>query len=251
MQDNRREFSQNEKMILFNEVGGYCPFCGDELTHRKNGKIFKSFEVAHIYPANPLPEEVELLKGEIKLSEDVNDLKNVIAACKKCHGLFDNPRTVAEYRKWCRLKQGLIQEAQLKSTYYMFNIESEIRVVLENLQNIDGNIIPLSYDSLKIDQKTNHTLPFILKRKITNDTVDYFDFIRNIFITLDQETPHKFDTLASQIKSFYWKCMQTNESQEYIYNALVEWLFEKTDRYSQRACEIVIAFFVQDCEVFS
>lgn len=251
MQDNRREFSPNEKLVLFNEVGGYCPHCGDNLTHRKKGKIYRSFEVAHIYPANPLPEEVELLKYESKMSEDVNDLKNVIAVCEKCHGFFDNPRTIEEYQRWCRLKLALLQEAELKDTYYIFNVEIELRVVLVKLQNIDGNIVPLSYDVLKIEQKTNDTLPFILKRKITNDTVDYFDFIKNIFITIDNETPHKFDTLASQIKSFYWKCMQTNENQEYIYNALLEWMFEKTDRYSKRACEIVIAYFVQDCEVFS
>lgn len=251
MDDNRREFSPNEKMVLFNEVGGYCPLCGDELTHRKKGKIYRSFEVAHIYPANPLPVEVELLKNEERLSEDVNDLKNVIAVCGKCHGRFDNPRTTEEYRKWVRMKKELIQEAQLKSTYYLFNIESEIRVVLEKLQNIDGEPVPLSYESLKIADKTNDTLPYILKRKITNDAVDYFDFIRNIFVTIDQVTPHKFQTLASQVRSFYWKCMQTNNNQEYIYNALVVWLNEKTERFSRRACEIVIAYFVQDCEVFS
>lgn len=251
MDDNRREFSPNEKMLLFNEVGGYCPICGDELTHRKKGKIYKSFEVAHIYPANPLPNEKELLKNEENLSVDVNDLKNVIAVCEKCHGRFDSPRVVEEYRKWVKLKKGLLQDAQLRSTYYMFNIESDITIVLEKLQNIEGETSQLSYESLKIDEKTNHTLPSILRRKIKNDAVDYFDFIRSIFITMDQVTPHKFDTLASQVKSFYWKCMQTDSNQEYIYNALVKWLYEKTDRFSIRACEIVIAYFVQDCEVFS
>ncbi|WP_019638539.1 MULTISPECIES: ABC-three component system protein [Paenibacillus] len=251
MQDNRRLFTDNEKMLLFNEVDGYCPICTDGLTHRKKGRIYKSFEVAHIYPANPLPNEVDLLKFEERLSDDVNDLKNVIAVCSKCHGRFDSPRTVEEYNKWVKLKKGLLQDAQLRSTYYLFNIESEIAVVLEKLQTIDGDITTLSYESLKIDEKTNDSLPFILKRKIKNDAVDYFDFIRNIFVTMDQVTPHKFDTLASQVKSFYWKCMQTDTNQEYIYNALVKWLDEKTDHCSRRACEIVIAFFVQDCEVFS
>lgn len=28
MGDNRRNFSDNEKMVLFNEVDGRCPICG-------------------------------------------------------------------------------------------------------------------------------------------------------------------------------------------------------------------------------
>src|SRR5690554_5988590 len=129
MQNNRREFSDNEKMILYSEVGGVCPLCGDDLTHSTKGKIYKTFEVAHIYPVNPRPEEASLLINEKRLSEDVNDLKNVISVCKKCHGVFDNPRTIEEYQKWCNIKQRLIQNAEIKNTYYMFNIESEIREV--------------------------------------------------------------------------------------------------------------------------
>ncbi len=67
MGDNRRIFSDNEKMVLFNEVDGRCPICGKPLTNTKNGQIIKMFEVAHIYPANPRPEEVELLKDEERL----------------------------------------------------------------------------------------------------------------------------------------------------------------------------------------
>ena len=102
MGDNRRIFSDNEKMVLFNEVDGRCPICGKPLTNTKNGQIIKMFEVAHIYPANPRPEEVELLKDEERLSKDVNSLANVIAVCRICHKKFDTPRTIEEYRSWPR-----------------------------------------------------------------------------------------------------------------------------------------------------
>ena len=82
MGDNRRLFSDNEKMVLYNEVNGRCPICGKPLTNNKNGQIIKIFEVAHIYPANPRPDESELLKDEERLSKDVNSLDNVIAVCR-------------------------------------------------------------------------------------------------------------------------------------------------------------------------
>ena len=109
----------------------------------------------------------------------------------------------------------------------------------------------LSYESLKVDQKMNNTLPYAIKRTIKSDVVDYFDYIRKTFVEMDKITPYKFETLASQIKSFYCKTMQINSNHEFIYSALVDWLNEKTGSYSRRACEIVIAFFIQDCEVFS
>ena len=233
MGDNRRIFSDNEKMVLFNEVDGRCPICGKSLTNTKNGQIIKMFEVAHIYPANPRPEEVELLKDEERLSKDVNSLANVIAVCRICHKKFDTPRTIEEYRSWVRLKKKLLQDAQL------------------NDESLEEDLVRLSYESLKIEQKANDTLPFAIKRTIKNDVVDYFDYIHKIFIEMDKVTPYKFDTLAAQIKAFYGKTMQINPNQEFVYASLVDWLNEKTGSYSRRACEIVIAYFIQDCEVFS
>lgn len=253
MEDNRREFSDNEKLFLHNEVGGKCPFCGEILTYKKNNKIHKSFEVAHIYPANPRPDEVLLLQNEERLSDDVNDLKNVIAVCRICHKKFDTPRTVEEYRTWVRLKKRLLQDMELKNTYGLFNVEVEIKVVLEKLNNetTEEELIQLNYDSLKIDEKTNETFPFAIKRTVKNDVVDYFDYMQRLFRDINQMNPYKFETLASQINCFYLKCMQINQNQEAVYTSLVDWLNEKTDSYSKRACEIVIAYFIQDCEVFS
>ena len=253
MGDNRRLFSDNEKMVLYNEVNGRCPICGKLLTNTKNGQIIKIFEVAHIYPANPRPDESELLKDEERLSKDVNSLDNVIAVCRICHKKFDTPRTVEEYRSWVRLKKKLLQDAQLKNTYALFNIEDEIREILKKLneESLEEDLVQLSYESLKIEQKVNSTLPFAIKRTIKNDVVDYFDYIHKTFIEMDKITPYKFDTLAAQIKGFYYKTMQINPNQEFVYASLVDWLNEKTESYSRRACEIVIAYFIQDCEVFS
>lgn len=253
MQKNRKNPSDNEKQVLYDEVHGRCPICGKNLTHTKNNRIYKAFEVAHIYPLNPTPEEYELLKNEERLSSDVNDLENLIAVCESCHHKFDNPRTVEEYRSWVKLKRKLLQTNIIKDSYYLFHIEDEIGEVIKKLNSIslDEDIVPLSWESLKIDEKANETLPYILKRSIKDDVVNYFEYIRKNFIELDKLTSNKFSTVAAQIKSFYCKCMQISNNQEDIYYYIVDWLNKKTDNYSERACEIITAYFVQDCEVFS
>ncbi len=253
VQDNRREPTPNERLQLSNEVGGRCPLCGNSLTSIKKGRAYNICQIAHIYPANPLSNEEKLLENELRLSDDVNDLNNLLAVCAHCHTKFDKPRTIEEYREWYRLKKRIIENANAKDTYRLFNIEGEIRTVLEKLNNplFEESLVKLSYESLKIDQKTNDTMPYAIKRTIKNDVVDYFDFIRSLFIEIDNVSPYKFDTLATQVKAFYCKCMQSNQNQEFIYSVIVDWLYEKTGRYSQRACEIIVAFFIQDCEVFS
>lgn len=253
MQDNRRNFSDNEKHELFNEVHGRCPFCGQQLSHKKNGKFYRTFEIAHIYPVNPSEEEEKLLASEERLSEDVNSLNNLIAVCKICHKIFDTPRTVNEYRNWVKTKKKLLEEKNIKDNYYLFNIEDEIADVINtiNTLELEESLVPLSFDSLKVDEKTNETLPFILKRSIKNNVVDYFNYIKKQFNDVEKVTPYKFSTIASQIRSFYYKCMQINSNQETVYHSLVDWLDEKTNHHSKTACEVLIAFFIQDCEVFS
>ncbi len=250
--DNRRIPTDNEKMLLHNEVDGRCPMCGDSLTYKKGKRIFKSFEVAHIYPANPTDDEKEILKDMPLLDSDVNSLNNLIAVCPVCHSKFDNPRTTDEYMKWYSIKQKLLYNANLRESFSLFNIEEELKYVLEKLDDeaTEEHLVQLSLNSLKIDQKANDTLPYAIKRSIKNDVVDYFDYIRKTFLEMDKTTPRKFDTLASQVKSFYLKCSQTCSEQDQLFAILVDWLDEKTEHYSKRACEIVIAFFIQDCEVF-
>lgn len=49
---------------------------------------------------------------------------------------------------------------------------------------IEEALVPLSLTSLKVDEKANDTLPYVLKRTIKNNVVDYFDFIRKDLQTL-------------------------------------------------------------------
>ncbi|MGG5359198.1 MULTISPECIES: ABC-three component system protein [unclassified Enterococcus] len=250
--DNRRIPTENEKLLLHTEVDGRCPMCGNSLTYKKGTKIYKSFEIAHIYPANPKEIEKEILKDMPLLDSDVNNLKNLIAVCPRCHTKFDNPRTTDEYMKWYIIKQKLLSNAELRQSFYLFNIEEELKNILEKLDDeaIEEQLVQLNLNSLRIDQKTNETMPYAIKRSIKNDVVDYFDYIKNVFLEMDKISPRKFDTLASQVKSFYLKCSQSCSNQNQLFVTLVDWLDEKTEHYSKRACEIVIAFFIQDCEVF-
>lgn len=253
MSDNRRNYSDNEKIMLYAEVNAECPICSKKLMNEKNGRYYKLFEIAHIYPANPTKNEIKILEGVEKLDSDVNSLKNALAVCPNCHTEFDKPRTVKEYNNWLSIKKNLIAKNKIRDSYSLYTIESDISKVLSSLGEWDDidPLTPLCYKSLKVDDKVNKTIPYITKKKIKDDVVDYFYFIQSIFSEMAIEVAHKFDRIASQVKNYYWYCLEITQDQNQIFELMVNWLNEKTSFYSKRACEIVISFFVQNCEVFT
>ncbi|AQR93405.1 ABC-three component system protein [Clostridium saccharoperbutylacetonicum] len=251
---NKREgLNKFEEQMLYTEVEGMCPRCNQPLYHEKNGRMSKSYDKAHIYPLNPTLEEAEILKDEPLLNTNVNHIDNIILLCQRCHHIFDHPRTVKEYRNLYNLKLRLIQKNRIKDTYVMFTIEDEIREVLEKLNEVDldeADIIELRYNSKRVDEKADNSMPKLIKRQIKNDVADYFLFIKDAFKEMDKEIPEMFNTIALEIKLFYTKCKQITVNQEVIYERIVDWLFNKTGKTSKRACEIIVAYFIQDCEVF-
>ncbi|MDK2800061.1 MAG: hypothetical protein PWQ70_1680 [Clostridiales bacterium] len=169
----RKTYSANEQLLLYTQVEGICPICTKPLHYEKSGQIHKKYEIAHIYPLNPNPKEVELLKNEKRLSSDVNSLDNVIPLCPDCHEKFDKPRTIEEYRMLYKIKESLIQKSKIMNTYSYFNIEDEIRVVLQKLNLDSGELAKLEYTALKVEQKSDNTLLMLLKKQIINDVTEY------------------------------------------------------------------------------
>lgn len=250
--NNRKSFSENTQQFLYDEVKGICPLCSLPLIYEKNNKLYKSFEIAHIYPLNPTKEEIELLKDEIQLG-GINDLKNLIALCPSCHNKYDKPRTVEEYRNLITIKQQLINNNEILKYYSSFYIEEEIANIIENLVNcnLDERNEELSFKLMTVDNKANSSCPLSLKKHIKRNIAEYFNYVRSLFTEIDKNAPGKFEAIASQIKCFYKKCQITNSNQEWIYYQLVDWLCDKTQTTNKISAEIVVAFFIQDCEVFS
>lgn len=245
--------SEDEKILLFNEVDGFCPFCGKSLMEKKQSrKYVRQFEIAHIYPLNPSKSEC-WLQGEEKLSEDVNSIENLIAVCHNCHKKYDTHKTVSDYRKWVKVKKNLIEASKQKLYYSNFKIEEEIKSILEKLnnENIGNEFLELSLTSLAVDQKANKTLTPLVKRSIKYNIVEYFNFIKHELSEMDKLSPRKSELIASEMKSFYLKTFEENQNQDFIYEHMVKWLNKKTENYSEKACEIIIAYFIQDCEVLS
>lgn len=248
----RRSYSDAQNVALTSQVGGVCPLCTEPLFHKKKGRSYKNYDIAHIYPLNPSLEEIELLKNEERLSEDVNDENNVIPLCLSCHGKFDKPRIVEEYRYLVKIKKHYIDRSSQAELWKNHHLEEEISEVIEALYTEENFDTPLKLDyvPLTIDQKTDSGISRPTVRKIKNNVTDYYTFIRDRIAALDKSNDNFSTVVSLQIKTYYLKQKQMGLDQQAIFENISKWICMKTSPQSGDAAEILASFFVQNCEIF-
>ncbi|MCT8282445.1 ABC-three component system protein [Xanthomonas translucens] len=235
------------------QVGSACPKCWTPLFYEKEGKQYRAYEIAHIYPLNPTEVEANVLANEPRLSEDVNHPDNLVPLCERCHGIFDKPRTASEYRELYELKQKLIRAAAQIEIRAKYPLEEAIGKVVVALHGYDAHLTHptnLSYSPISVDRKLGDSIPPIVRRKIKLNVSDYFQFIKQKFLELEEDDPNCSDLICSQVKSYYLQQKTLNIPKQEIYSNIVDWFHKKAGSETIEAAEIVASFFVQNCEVF-
>lgn len=248
----KKKPTENMGLVLFDEVGGICPKCTKPLMKRSKSQITKLYEVAHIYPQSPRPHETILLKDEERLNENVDHEDNLIALCRDCHKIFDNPRTVEGYRGMVLLKRELQRLSELKNGWFGNSIDEELNEVIATLVSYSGEALEeLSFKAMTVDSKSDSTLEVLVKLKITNNVKYFYSIIKSKFAELDKRTPYTSDAIYSQVKTYYMKLKKNGLNQTQVFSALVEWLKKTTNCKNVEVSEIIVSFFVQNCEVYS
>ena len=252
MSNPRKKYSDAQNVALISQVSRVCPLCAEPLFYKKGGKSFKNYELAHIYPLNPTKEEGLLLKHEELLSDDVNDEDNIIPLCETCHGKFDRPRTVEEYRELLGLKKRLIERSGQEAIWKRYTIENEISQIIEAIYDDPelDNDADIEFIPKEVDEKLDSSISRPTKIKIKGNVQEYFFFIRNKFSELDSVNPDLSEMISLQIKMYYTKQKSMGHSQQAIFENIVSWIHAKTKPKTNDAAEIMASFFIQNCEVF-
>lgn len=248
----RKKPTENMGLVLFDEVSGICPKCTKPLMKRSKGQMTKLYEVAHIYPNSPRPHEVVLLKDEEILNDNKDHEDNLIALCRDCHKIFDNPRTVEGYREIVTIKRGLQHLSKLKNGWFGNSIDEEINKVIVALASFSGEEFEeLSLKVMKIDSKSDSTLNGLVKLKIKNNVKYFYSEIKSKFAELDKTVPYTSDSIFSQVKAYYVKLKKEGLDQTQIFSALSDWIKNTTSCKNAEVSEILVSFFIQNCEVYS
>ncbi len=251
--NSRRSYSPAEELALAAQVDGYCPTCGRTLFYEKKTRLFKAYELAHVYPLNPKPEEVKELDGVALLNPDVNHPDNIVPLCTSCHTRFDKPRTREEYEELAAIKRNLIDRAVQRALNQDYPLEAEISRIIERLYSVEfnGDSTPdLELAAKSVDEKFDRTLPGPTRRKIKHAVADYYQHIRREFRELERQTPTASELIYTQVRAYYLKQKTLGLPQSAVFGNVVDWLRTTTSPQTPEAAEIVASFFVQNCEVF-
>lgn len=244
----RKRPSPNVDSRFLLEVGGVCPLCGSSLLELKNGRNVKQYEVAHIYPCNPTKEQIRVLDGLIKC-EDSEAFENKISLCHSCHKRQDFHTTAEEYIKLYDIKQQCLRKSIAKDHLSLETIGQEIRIVVDNLAFLsETSLVSLNLNAVHVKKKILSNV--MLTKKIENNVVEYFQYIKECFLQLESEGRLRFNLIASKVRTAYISVSTEERNQDEVFDALVEWLNSQTQNKYRIACEIIISFFVQNCEVF-
>lgn len=248
----RISITKNMDQAYLLEVGGLCPLCGKNLLTVKGKVNSKLYQIAHIYPNSPTVYQIKELKGLERLGNTCEDSENKIALCKDCHGVYDDGVKKEEYLQLVDIKKKLLSVANSKALLSFQYLEEEISLVLNSLREISSEDIAelaLKYKGLEVKKKFEARY-VLLKNKILTYNCTYYYFIKETFQNLERENQINFNLVASEIRTSFLQCEQETDDKGDIFNSLVLWMHSKIKHSSLEACEVVIAFFVQNCEVF-
>ncbi|MFA0309072.1 hypothetical protein BH581_16760 [Vibrio splendidus] len=254
--DNRKDPTENKVRLLHGEVNGKCPKCSKVLIKEKNDRYINDGEIAHIYPCNPLPYQEKILAGQLRLHEDVNNLANLIALCKSCHNEFDNPTTLKGYLEMVDIKQDLVSQRKIDQKRNDIKIETEINKVLDWLtiycdaDDAQSPKVEPSYDVKELDKKADETLKLRTKNKIRSNIDNFYAHINNKLADLDSLHDDVSTEIRVQVRHFYIALKRQGYNQTQIFKEMTKWLAYSSGCDCDDTCEIMISFFVQDCEVF-
>jgi hypothetical protein len=239
--------TKNVEYKLLEEVSNCCPMCSTSLFREGKKRISKIYEVAHIYPHSPTESQIHILK-DVKQPDDIESPNNLIALCRNCHKIYDETLSVESYVEMVKLKNTLQARYEAKNRLSAISIEKEIKAVLGAMKNISSEEIrDLTMKPVLVSQKIPESE---FQNKIKSYVTNYFVFLQKQFQELDAVNSGLFKRIASTVRNAFEHAENVDFfKQEETFDELVGWLKRQTNGTTS-ACECVISFFIQDCEVF-
>lgn len=244
----------DEDHWLLTEVKEHCPICQAQLVKKRRGKTLKKYKIVKIYP-DSLPSSLKASFDAIAVAPaDLDSVDNKIALCDDDADDYLNYPSAEMYGKLVQIKKKLIDNKNLMDELDSIQLKQELDTVLTEVKNVtNGTILrDLEMDALTLPDKIPNDIGLL--SRVQGLAVHYYYFIQDRLQELEDAGDIRISLVMAEVRNAYEELHSHHLSQEEIFNRLVSWLLYKMnlpqDQY-ETAGEIVVAYFIQDCEVFS
>ena len=234
---------------LLAEANYECPLCHRKLVDTVKGQAVRKYRITQIF-SDSFSDEIRADFSEIyPAPKRLDTPDNLIALDEECSDNYLLNPTAEEYKKLYEIKTQIKKNYEAKLAVNSVQLEDDIRTVLDALSSVRdaSELVELEYEALRIDEKFDAD-NFILKNETQVQIVTYYRYIEKVFSNSNAD----FDMIASEIKVSSMKLEKAGLSQLDVMSQLSEWIRNKAGlgTESRLACNIVVSFFIQNCEVF-
>lgn len=236
---------------LVQDVNLRCPLCGVDLIHSGDVNAIAGYDVVHIFPDN-LDVNARAQFSRIKKAPEKSDaLENQIPLCLNCANAYLKDPSLEDYQKLVEEKNRIRVKKRTENDLNQLTLEEKLTKVILLLRNVKPDLgnQSLEYDAHKVEEKITQDIS--LQGIVNYYVAGYYNKIRRQFSDLEGKD-FGFDELAATIKLAYIKLKKENLSQTEIFSRLAQWIRDQeslSDEYMESS-RILVAFFVQNCEVF-
>lgn len=152
------------------------------------------------------------------------------------------------YRKRRPMK---ISKQVADSDIDVVHIEKDLNVIIEGLSKISNTqLVALKFAAVDLSNKIEDSNGNLLG-KVNWLVNTYYYYIENLFKRNETIQGNTFKLIAAEVALKYRKISGKDaNNQNQIFESMVNWLKSNFPAASREACEIVISFFIQNCEVF-
>ncbi len=240
-----------KESYLLDEASCRCPICGNRLLLAGSKGPLPRFECQNIIP----PQCSHSLKTNCESTglpfPEPDSLDNLIALCPTCAAEYRSNPTPKMYQQLMLAKRQMVSRAELIDTLDRLDVEDGIIDLLNSLGALDQefDFAEASKNALAIVKKI-HPEERLLANEINGNVLLYYRFVEEQLRQLDAEGILDFEIIRTQIHGCFLKLDRAGLPQSKIVESMAKWLSDKTGSGDILACRIVIAFFIQACEVF-
>jgi len=235
---------------LLMEANRMCPSCAKPLVDSKGNNSLSQYQIVNILPIQPTLDETKIFGDLLDSTVDRYSFNNKIPLCLVCANSYTTLPTKEECQRLLDIKARIQRNYVAMQTMEKMPLEKDIEAVLRGISNATHDELTntLVYTALKIRDKIP-TFNVLLIMKTESSVIHYFSYVKGLFTQLQREIGLDFDDIASDVKSSFRKLKKQNLTQDEIFSRLTEWFMNKSNTNNTLACEVIVAFFIQNCEV--
>jgi hypothetical protein len=235
------------------EVGRISPITAEPLLTPKN-KTGRNYVIIRIYPADLSQQEQNVFNAYGHKPENLDDPSNKIAVSPSVAFRYRENRDVNTYLQLLHEKEEAEKVKDLQEKLSGIDLGPALEDLLGKLINLpnEDNLVPLSYEALEIDQKIPRS-ETVTYSWVESMVLKYYNFIDSSLQSREEQTQGKATIFTENIKAMSKTLVDAGLTAPKVIDKMADEINSRAegDKVNHALCMLVVAYFVQHCEVLT